>query len=71
MVFGHFHQKMHFFFYKNIHTLFFSPIDVAMDGKVLLVLNVSDIQDVNMVLAMSLILAIVKKAGVAFFATKI
>ena len=57
---------MHFF-YKNI----FFPIDVAMDGKVLLVLNVSDIQDVNMVLAMSLILAIVKKAGVAFFATKI
>ena len=54
-----------------MYCFFFIFVDVAMDGKVLLVLNVSDIQDVNMVLAMSLILAIVKKAGVAFFATKI
>lgn len=44
--------------------------NVEMDGKVLHVLNVSDIQDVNMVLAMSLTLAIAKKAGVAFFVTK-
>ena len=42
-----------------------------MDMKVHFVINVSDIQDVNMANVMNLGLAIVKKAGVAFFATKI
>ena len=42
-----------------------------MDMKVPFVINVSDIQDANMANVMSLGLAIVKKAGVAFFATKI
>ena len=53
-----------------MYFYFFIFVDVEMDGKVLHVLNVSDIQDVNMVLAMSLTLAIAKKAGVAFFVTK-
>ena len=42
-----------------------------MDMKVHFVINVSDIQDANMANVMNLGLAIVKKAGVAFFATKI
>ena len=52
-----------------IYIFFF--IDVVMDMKVPFVINVSDIQDANMANVMSLGLAIVKKAGVAFFATKI
>lgn len=42
-----------------------------MDGLVLFAQNVSDIQDANTALATSLGLVIVKKAGVAFFATRI
>lgn len=57
----------HDFFY--LYIFFF--IDVVMDMKVPFVINVSDIQDANMANVMSLGLAIVKKAGVAFFATKI
>lgn len=45
--------------------------NVVMVMKVHLVINVSDIQDVYMVNVMSPGLANVKKAGVAFFATKI
>ena len=54
-----------------IICLFFIFIDVVMDMKVHFVINVSDIQDANMANVMNLGLAIVKKAGVAFFATKI
>ena len=61
---------------KNIITSFylyllFFPIDVVMDMKVHFVINVSDILDANMANVMNLGLAIVKKVGVAFFATKI
>ena len=42
-----------------------------MVGQAPIAMNASDIQDANTELAMSPGLAIVKKAGVAFFATKI
>ena len=58
--------KTNFYLY-----LLFFPIDVVMDMKVHFVINVSDILDANMANVMSLGLAIVKKVGVAFFATKI
>jgi hypothetical protein len=45
--------------------------NVAMDMKVHFVINVSDILDVNMANVMNLGLAIAKKAGVVYFATKI
>merc|ERR1711971_417117 len=45
--------------------------NVAMDMKVHFVINVSDILDVNMANVMNLGLAIAKKVGVVYFATKI
>jgi hypothetical protein len=45
--------------------------NVAMDMKVHFVINVSDILDANMANVMNLGLAIVKKVGVVYFATKI
>ena len=42
-----------------------------MDMKVHFVINVSDILDANMANVMNLGLAIVKKVGVVYFATKI
>ena len=50
---------------------FFFPIDVVMDMKVHFVINVSDILDANMANVMNLGLAIAKKVGVVYFATKI
>jgi hypothetical protein len=45
--------------------------NVVMDMKVHFVINVSDILDANMANVMNLGLAIAKKAGVVYFATKI
>jgi hypothetical protein len=45
--------------------------NVAMDMKVHFVINVSDILDANMANVMNLGLAIAKKVGVVYFATKI
>lgn len=45
--------------------------NAAMDMKVHFVINVSDILDANMANVMNLGLAIVKKVGVVYFATKI
>ena len=54
-----------------IYNFFFSPLDVVMDMKVHFVINVSDILDANMANVMNLGLAIAKKVGVVYFATKI
>ena len=56
---------------QNIHDFILFLTDVEMAGLENLATNAWNIQDANMVHAMSLGLVIAKKAGVAFFATKI
>jgi len=52
-------------------AIYLASANVVMVGKVLFVPIASDIQDASMELAMNLGNVIVKKVGVAFFATKI